>query len=623
MKKYYIFCFFLWVAVSFGQKPNIETANSLFKNKSYVSAVKMYETLPADKNTLQNLGDCYYYNFKMEKAVTTYEKLFQNHKDSITNKEYFFRYAQSLMGINDYDQADVWLTQYYMKPIVSSVFFDKLKKNVPYNYTIQLMDNEGGVGDFGLALYNEKVVFSSIRSTDKFKYSWNDQPYLDLYEATVTENNKLENIKPFSSAINSKTHESSVCFSKDGKTLFFSRTNPKRVKIGEEYVANVKIYKAIYKDNKWTDIIALPFTSDLYSTEHPSLSADEKKLYFSSDMPGTLGSMDIYEVLINEDGSFGEPTNLGSNINTLHREQFPFEASNGDLYFSSDGHQGFGGLDIFLTKKENNIFINPINIGQTLNSSLDDFGYLLKQDLIHGYFSSNRTGSDNLYSFKREKNTEGFLVEGQVIDKNTKTLLKGTEISLFDNQNKLIESTTVGENAFYSFKTNPNESYKLTAKKDFYVYFKKDILTNDFGKIFDKLELNMESFDDSEEIISVKNDEMLYINLENIYFDSNKWNIKPQAEKILNQLYLLLIKHPFMEVELSAHTDFIGNDQANLKLSINRANSVLEYLVNKGISKKRLLSEGFGENRPLIKCGNKCTKEENAINRRCDFIIIK
>jgi outer membrane protein OmpA-like peptidoglycan-associated protein len=116
---------------------------------------------------------------------------------------------------------------------------------------------------------------------------------------------------------------------------------------------------------------------------------------------------------------------------------------------------------------------------------------------------------------------------------------------------------------------------------------------------------------------------MLYINLENIYFDTNKWNIKPQAEKILNQLYLLLIKHPFMEIELSAHTDFIGNDEANLKLSINRADSVLKYLVNKGISKKRLYSEGFGENRPLIKCGNKCTKEENAINRRCDFIIIK
>lgn len=623
MKNFLNICFLFYVLVSFGQKPTVEKANLLFKSKSFVAAAKMYEELPSNQNTLQNLGDCYYYNFEMQKAVNTYDKLFNKYKDSITSKEYLFRYSQTLMGINKYEQADIYLSKYHETPMNSLSFFEKLKKEVPYNYTIQLMDNEGGNGDFGLVLFNEKVVFSSLRSKDKNTYSWNEKPFLDLYEATVTDQGKIENVKSFSNAINSKTHESSACFTKDGKTVFFSRTNLKRVKVADEYVANVKIYRAILKEDKWTDIKELPFNSDLYSTEHPSLSFDEKKLYFSSDMPGTIGSMDIFMVAINEDGTFGTPINLGSKVNTIHREQFPFESSNQELYFSSDGHQGFGGLDVFMTTIENNNYKLPLNLGNTINSGLDDFGFILKQDLLNGYLSSNRTGNDNLYSFKRDKNTEGFLVEGEVKDINTKALLKGTEVSLFDNQNKLVGSVIVGDDAFYSFKTKPNEIYKITAKKDFYVYYQQELKTNDFGKIFKKLELDLESFEDAEELISAKKDKKLYINLENIYFDTNKWFVKPEAEKILDKLYAILVKHPFMEIELNAHTDFVGNDNANLKLSINRANAVSNYLIFKGISKQRLYSKGYGETKPLIQCGVNCSKEENSINRRCEFIIIK
>jgi outer membrane protein OmpA-like peptidoglycan-associated protein len=221
------------------------------------------------------------------------------------------------------------------------------------------------------------------------------------------------------------------------------------------------------------------------------------------------------------------------------------------------------------------------------------------------------------------KETEGFLVEGEVKDIKTKALLKGTEVSLFDNQNKLVGSVIVGDDAFYSFKTKPNEIYKITAKKDFYVYYQEELKTNDFGKIFKKLELDLESFEDAEELISAKKDKKLYINLENIYFDTNKWIVKPEAEKILDKLYAILVKHPFMEIELNAHTDFVGNDNANLKLSINRANAVSNYLIFKGISKQRLYSKGYGETKPLIQCGINCSKEENSINRRCEFIIIK
>lgn len=624
MKNYLNVCFLLCMLISFGQKPSIEKANLLFKSKSFVAAAKMYEVLPLDKNTLQNLGDCYYYNFEMEKAVNIYDKLFDKYCDSISSKEYMFRYSQSLMGTNRYEQADIYLAKYYESPLNSFSFFEKLRKVVPYNYTIQLIDNEDGVGDFGLVIYDEKVVFSSLRSKDKNTYSWNDKPFLDLYEATVTGQVKLENVKPFSSDINSKTHESSACFTKDGKSMFFSRTNMKRVKVGEEFIANVKIYNAILKDGKWTDIKELPFSSDLYTTAHPNLSFDEKKLYFSSDMPGSIGSMDIYVVDINEDGTYGTPINLGSNVNTIHREQFPFESSSQVLYFSSDGHQGFGGLDIFMTKDVDNIYKSPLNLGETINSSLDDFSFVLKDDLLNGYFSSNRLGDDNLYSFNRDNNSEEFLVEGEVKDINTDALLIGTEVSLFDNQSKFVESIVVGDDALYSFKIRPNETYKISAKVDFYTYHQQEIRANDLGEIFTQFDLDLESFDDAEELISSSpEDKKLHINLENIYFDTNKSNVDEEAEKVLDKLHAILVRHPFMEIELNAHTDFVGNDEFNLKLSVNRANAVSDYLIKKGISKSRLYPNGFGETKPLILCGNKCSKEENSINRRCEFIVVK
>ena len=447
--------------------------------------------------------------------------------------------------------------------------------------------------------------------------------------AEVSEDKKLVNIQPFSKEINTKTHESNATFTTDGKTMYFSRTNDKRIAIGEELVATVKIYKAELIDNVWGHVTEMPFSSDLYSTQHPVLSKDNSKLYFSSDMPGTLGSFDIFYVDIiksNEgyaENSYGDPINLGSTINTIHREQFPFVDDEGTLYFASDGHQGIGGLDIFMSKYFDGAYSKPLNLGETINSESDDFGFVLKLEDDTGYMSSNRSGYDNLYAFTREENKRQFTVRGTVRDKNSQNLLPGSTITLFDENDEQVGQMVVGEDAEYVFDTEPNKVYSIEGHRDFYIPTTEIFVTNDDGNITLNIELAIESYDDAEDIVVTKDDGYIYIELENIYFDFNKYDIKPEAARTLDVLVDLLNKYPRMEIQLGAHTDNRASDLYNLTLSHNRAAATLEYIVENGIDRKRLRSKGYGERVPLVDCKDKCTEEEHSINRRCEFLILK
>jgi outer membrane protein OmpA-like peptidoglycan-associated protein len=343
-------------------------------------------------------------------------------------------------------------------------------------------------------------------------------------------------------------------------------------------------------------------------------------------MPGTLGSFDIFVVDVNEDGTYGTPVNLGSAINTIHREQFPEISNDGTiLYFASDGHQGIGGLDIFMSKSYNGVFAKPLNLGATINGSMDDFGYVVDEKTNKGYFSSNRKSGDNLYSFTRIENEEGYVIEGEVKDKNTQSLLPGTQVSLYDENNILIGTMVVGSAAQYVFNTEPNKKYRLEAIKDFYIPHSEMFTTNEQGKLRYTIELFMECYDDAEEVITKRQDGKVQIVLVNIYFDLYKWDIKPDAARILDVLIELLNKYPEMYIEIDAHTDSRASATYNLMLSDRRAKATLEYLVKNGINRNRLKSKGYGESQPLIECGKtrKCTEQEHSINRRCEFIILK
>ncbi len=622
--KNYIALIFVFCSLSLSaQKATVKKADGLFAKKSYVKAAEMYEQLPESQNNLQNLGDSYYNNFQMTDASRVYGKLFLTYKDSV-KPEYSFRYAHALMGILDYAKADEYMGKYLKFPVNTTKFIANLNTNVPYNYTLQTMAKNTSNGDFGMSFYGDKVVFASLRNAESKTYGWNEKPYLDLFNAEVNKDEQLTNIQPFPKEINTKTHESNATFSADGKFMYFNRTGDKQVKVGEEKFASVRIFRAEFKEGKWENVTELPFCSENYSTDHPVLSKDGKKLYFASDMPGTIGSFDIYVVDVNEDGTFGTPQNMGATINTIHREQFPYISDDGTiLYFASDGHQGMGGLDIFMSKAYDGVFAKPLNLGETINSNMDDFGYVVDEKKNKGYLSSNRRGSDNLYSFKRVENESRYVVEGEVKDKNTHDFLPGTQVTLYDENDKLIGQMVVGATADYVFNTEPNKKYRLEAVKDFYIPHSETFTTNEDGKLRYTIELFMECYDDAEEIITKRQDGKVQIVLENIYFDLNKWDIRPEAARVLDVLVDLLKKYPEMEVELGAHTDSRASHTYNLMLSNRRAASALDYLAKNGIKRKRLSSKGYGESVPLIKCGDQCNEQEHSINRRCEFIILK
>lgn len=624
MKNYYALLFLICFSIlGFSQKSSQKKADKLFSQKSYILAASQYEKLKENQDLLQNLGDCYYYNGQMKDATRVYGKLFLTQKDSV-QPETYFKYAQAIMGTGDYTKADVIMSEYLKYTVATPNFIANLAANVPYNYTSQIMTKNTTNSDFGLAVFGDKVAFASSRNASNPEYSWDGKPYLDLYTATVDDAGQLTTIEAFPKEINTKTHESSPTFSDDGKTMYFNRTNDKKVKVGDEKYASIKIFKAEFINGKWDNIKELPFCSEIYSCEHPFLSYDEKKLYFASDMPGSIGSFDIYQVMINDDGSFGIPVNLGPTINTIHREQFPFmTADNSELYFASDGHQGIGGLDVFISKNDNETYEKPINLGATINTNADDFAYVVDTAKNRGYLSSNRKGIDNLYSFQRIENEENFVIQGDIKDKNTKQFLPGTTVTLFDEKGKTVGEMIVGAKSDYIFKTEPNTKYKIKATKELYIPYEQEFITNEEGKMRYSIELFMECYDDAEEIITKRQDGKVQIVLENIYFDLNKWEILPEAENVLNVLVDLLLKYNEMEIQLGAHTDSRSSEAFNLTLSKRRAAATLEYLVENGIDRKRLKSKGFGESVPLIKCGNNCTEDEHSINRRCEFIILR
>jgi outer membrane protein OmpA-like peptidoglycan-associated protein len=255
---------------------------------------------------------------------------------------------------------------------------------------------------------------------------------------------------------------------------------------------------------------------------------------------------------------------------------------------------------------------------------MDDFNYILDEAKNQGYFSSNRDGSDNLYTFVKEPNKLQYLVEGEVRDKKTSELLPGATVKLYDDKGVFLEAITVGKAGDFMFNTEPNKKYKIMAFKDFYIPAESDFETSKDGKVYLDLQMKVESYYDAEDIINKKEDGTVLIELENIYFDLDKWEIKPQAAQVLDVLVGLLKKYPYMEIQIGSHTDSRASSGYNLRLSNKRAASALEYLVHNGIERNRLSSVGYGETKPLIICPkNDCTEEEHATNRRCTFMIIK
>lgn len=607
-------------------KLSLKKTNQLYEMRSYAAAIEGFEAEERTAENLEKLGDCYYYTGNVQKAASTYGELNETYivepDDAV-----LFRYGQALKGIKKYEEADKMLAAYFGKPHNSFAFMEEVRKTTPHVFEVTPVGNTNGKEDFGLSFFGkDRVAFASARNTDNPIYVWNNTPYLDLYNGTINEQNQLTDVVPFPKEINTNSHESNATFNSDGTKIYFNRTNKKRLDNGEGKVANIKIYQADLVDGVWTNVRPLAFTSDLFNTEHPSLSKDGSTLYFASDMPGSLGSYDIYKVPIMQDGITGVPVNLGPLVNTAEREQFPFISDNNTLYFSSNGHQGFGGLDVFRSVQVNGTFANPVNLGEPLNGPMDDFNYVVKETKNSGFVSSNRSGEDKIYTLKREDNyLTKYLVTGVVQDKNSLALLPGSLVTLFDENKKVLQDTIVKADATYLFKIEPNKKYTVRGTRKLYIPFDVDFSTDTHGKISHNILLNLESYKDAEDRITENQRGDVQVNLERIYFDFNKWNIREDAAVILGTLVDLLKKYPEMEIEVASHTDARGSNDYNLSLSKKRAASTLAFLVSQGIDRNRLRSIGYGEEQPLNQCVREgiCTDDEYDINRRSEFTLLK
>ena len=564
MKTIYKVLFFLSITIStFGQVAKLNKADKKFEKYSYIDATATYEKV-AEKGyksveLFQKLGNAYYFNSELEKASRWYGELFALQQE--TEVEYYFRYAQALKAIGEYEKSSQYMELFVQKSDDSRGKLFTQNKNyltdieaVSGKYTIDKTNINSEFYDYGPAFFGNQIVFTSSRSQGNLYskiHDWTKQNFTDLFVASIDHEGNLGNVENFSKIVNTKFNESSPVFTKDGKTMYFTRNNYNNGKKrkSDEKVIMEKIYKAELINGEWTNIKEVPFSNDNYKTAHPALSPDEKTMYFASDMPGSFGNSDLYKVTIDSNGNFGTPENLGPVINTEGRETFPFLDDNNNLFFASDGHLGLGGLDIFETKSVNNSFAKPVNIGKPLNSSMDDFGYVINKNGL-GFFSSNRTdgsGFDDIYTFKVCVQT----IVGKITDLDTKEILPIAKVLLFDDKMNQIQETTSTNEGLYDFKVPCNKKYFVRVSKDDYETTEKSIepQTNT-GEIKLDIELKRTVFP-----VEVGTDLAKILDVSIIYFDLDKWNIRTDAAEDLEKIIAVMNQYPSMEIDIRSHTD--------------------------------------------------------------------
>ena len=605
---------------SFSQK---RVADKFFRDYAYVKAAEFYESAvkkgDSTTYTLARLGDCYYNNSDSKKAAHWYQ-LAAESEEGLSN-ENIHRYVQSLRSIGEYEKADEWLQKLPdAKGSLSKEDYEKLM--TLNNDTINIYNLEVNTknSDFGPYVTGNKFVFSSAKNNNGKIYEWNNEPYLDLYEAKINVENgikTIEDVVPItSSKINTSFHESSVAITKDGTTMYFTRNNlNKRDKLDydKEGTSHLKIYKATLVNGQWDNIEEPSFNDEVYSSGHPALSPDEKTLYFTSDRPGGYGFTDIYKVAILPDGTYGEPVNMGDKINTIGREMFPYVAKDYTLYFSSDGYANLGLLDIYKSSLLNNNSSEVKNLGAPFNSGYDDFAFFLNEDNKTGYFSSNRPGGkgqDDIYSFEKCKQ----FISGKVFDKKTNELLANALVELVDATGKVAEKITTQADGTYFFEVNCGKKYVLRGSKNDYKDDLKDVLTTNEDNKNIEHDLYLTPLIIGNEIV-----------IDPIFFDFDKWNIRPDAAYELEHIVRVLKNNPKMIIKIEAHTDSRGSDSYNEILSDKRAKSTRDYIFSRDIDTNRIESAiGYGEKQLVNKCSNgvKCTEEEHQENRRSKFIIV-
>jgi outer membrane protein OmpA-like peptidoglycan-associated protein/tetratricopeptide (TPR) repeat protein len=620
--------------------------NSLEYSKALVLYKKAYSKSPSYK-AAQMAANCYRHNNNSLEAenwylrallYTGYEPIiYKNLADAMkmngkyeAAQEYYLKYAEAapedsskaLFLAESCTMALNWLSG----PLQINVVKDE-KLN-------------SSNSDFCPVFYKNGVVITSDRFTERKTdiNGWTGTPYFSLFYAENKDGQWQEAIELDEKNINTDYHNGPAAFSPTGDTIYFTRVNrlKKRIKIkannpmnwfnfrGSKYINHNELYYSVKTPNGWSTPVSFPFNNPLkYSVGHPAASPDGNILYFASDMPGGFGGSDLYFCERIDSGGWSDPVNLGERINTSENESFPTVRKDGTLFFSSDGLQGFGGLDIFAALGSKNEWEEPENLKSPYNSPQDDFGILFYDDLTSGFISSGRdseNGKDNIFKFDFQKPPQQFILAGLVINPDNQPL-SGAIIDIQESlSNKKIIDDVFTDAAGKFFIPIEKNDYLAVASKNHYkentFFLESEMFSQDTIYITLMLE--------PQQVYTANTSEIKEFQANNIYFDLNKHFIREDASIELDKIAVVMLDNDDIRVELSAHCDCRAGDEYNMLLSQRRAKSTVDYLVKKGIDKGNITAIAYGKTKLINKCiiGIECSEEEHQENRRVEIKLI-
>ena len=615
-------------AILTAQSNETKRADKHFNKYEFVEAATDYLKLvtdgKADTYVYSQLAESYFNVFNTVEAEKWYAKALETSSEP----EMVYNYSQMLKANGKYEESNTQLDLFAsMRPADhrATAFRENpnylpkiLEKGKRFNVQNLAINSE--VSDFGGTLKNGKLYITSARNSNRKTYGWNEEPFLDIYTAYVNDDGEFQTPSIIEQNINTKYHEGTVSFSPDGNTMYFSRESfyekvYERDSITKYKISVLNLYKSINQEGQWSEAEALSLNGDSYSVKNPSVSADGKTLYFASDKTGGYGNFDIYSAPIDENGSVGDATNLGQKLNTEGQEMFPYISANNTLYFSSNGHLGLGGLDVFFAKIVDGK-VGPIrNVGIPVNGNADDFAFSINEETEEGFVSSNReggVGSDDIYSIKKIQPICDVLVSVTVKDHKTGLILVGAAVSIQDADGNIFGTKTSNTEGVVEYIIECNIDTKLVGSKIDY--------ESGFTLVAGTSEEEV-----SADLLLTPIDEIILANkviLNPIYFDFDKSNINAQAAFELDKLVQLMNKYKSIVLSAESHTDSRGSASYNLSLSERRAMTTAQYVISKGIDASRITGEGKGETMPSVDCGGRCTEEEHQLNRRSEFLIL-
>ncbi len=625
-----IICFLLTVLISTvagAQNINKILGDNYFDHLAYSKAIKHYEkALKKDSSNLdilRHLTQSYRYSGNFIKAEELYKILLAQHDTaSMTD------YTSLLIYNNKYNEADSLIARFnlslstYNRSLIDSLLNKKAE------YDISLAEINTKYSDFRPCFYKNRLIFTSARDTSKNEYEWNGQPYLSLFYASMCDNGTLKNVKPFTE-IDTRYHISSFQYVRNYRCAYFTMNNTSNANISNDGSTeiNLGIYVSQQIKGEWQKPEPLEnITSNAYSSAHPFFSQTEDRLYFSSNRPGGFGGSDIYYVEVYPGGTT-EPVNCGEAVNTPGDEEYPFVSQDGYLYFSSNGHPGLGGLDVFKAKIHEDEFADIQNVGAPINSCRDDFSLIFKEDQSIGYLASNRSGGagdDDIYLIKKIPLApkEKKVVENITNQTNTSISEKTDSLQLPVIPDSQTEAPLLASITQTDIATAETISYVTPAtiiqpEKS----LAEELLINqdlDLASVSTILEEIYSKSDPAERNLLKDKVFRLYIN-----FDFDSWEIDAEGEKELDRLVEILMKYRRMNIELSSHTDCRGKNSYNRALSQARADAALKYVLKKGVSIRRIEAVGYGEEKLVNKCsdGVDCPEEMHEQNRRVEVLI--